>query len=124
MRDKARQDILNHMVQYHTGMDAGFAAMSDVTRRGILERLGRTPASITDLASQFGMTLTGMKKHVAVLERAGLVRSKKVGRVRTCALGPRTLDKEMAWIEQYKRMLEQRLDRLDAFLERTKGDEK
>jgi|SRR5436190_9142822 len=112
------------MVQYHTGMDAGFAAMSDVTRRGILERLGRTPASITDLASQFGMTLTGMKKHVAVLERAGLVRSKKVGRVRTCALGPRTLDKEMAWIEQYKRMLEQRLDRLDAFLERTKGDEK
>ena len=124
MRDKARQDILNHMVQYHTGMDAGFAAMSDVTRRGILERLGRTPASITDLASQFGMTLTGMKKHVAVLERAGLVRSKKVGRVRTCALGPRTLDKEMAWIEQYKRMLEHRLDRLEAFLERTKGDEK
>jgi DNA-binding transcriptional ArsR family regulator len=113
------------MVQYQMGgLDAGFAAMADATRRGILERLGRRDSSVTELASQFDMTLTGMKKHVAVLERAGLVQSKKVGRVRTCALGPRKLDQELKWIEQYKRMLEQRLDRLGEFLERTRGEER
>ena len=111
------------MVQYQSSLDAGFAAMADATRRGILERLGKQPASITELADHYGMTLTGMKKHVAVLERAGLVRSKKVGRVRTCALGPRRLDQEAKWIEQYKRMLEQRLNRLEDFLERTKGED-
>ncbi|HJQ19585.1 MAG TPA: metalloregulator ArsR/SmtB family transcription factor [Gemmatimonadaceae bacterium] len=107
------------MVQY---LDAGFAAMADATRRGILERLGKSPASITDLAEQFDMTLTGIKKHVAVLEDAGFIRSKKIGRVRTCALGPRTLDRETRWIEQYTRMLEQRLNSLEEFLERTKGE--
>jgi len=112
------------MVQYSTaGLDAGFAAMADATRRGVLERLGKRDASITELAEQFGMTLTGMKKHVRVLESAGLVRSKKVGRVRTCALGPRRLDQEAKWIADYKRMLEQRLNRLEAFLERTKGEQ-
>src|SRR5881394_2789382 len=108
------------MVHYLAGLDASFAAMADATRRGILERPGRRDASITDLASHFGMTLTGMKKHVRVLESAGLVRSKKVGRVRTCALGPRKLEQEAKWIEQYREMLESRLNRLEAFLERTK----
>jgi len=109
------------MVQYQ--LDVTFAAVADATRRGILERLGRRSASITDLASQFDMTLTGMKKHVRVLEDAGLVRTEKVGRVRTCTLGPRTLDREAKWIESYREMLEQRLNRLGEFLERTKGEQ-
>src|SRR4051812_62309 len=112
------------MVQYQPSLDASFAAMADATRRGILERLGKREASISGLAEHFGMTLTGMKKHVAVLERTGLVRSQKVGRVRTCTLGPRKLDQEVKWIEQYKRMLEQRLNRLEDFLERTKGEDR
>src|SRR6185503_17671050 len=85
--------ILNHMVQYTwTGFDASFAALSYVTRRGVLEQLGRADASITDLAEKFHMTLTGMKKHVGVLEQAGLVTTEKVGRVRTCKLGLRRLE--------------------------------
>jgi len=105
-------------------LDASFAALSDQTRRGILERLGRGDASITELADKFGMTLTGMKKHVSVLEKAGLVATEKVGRVRTCKLGPRRLDDETEWITKYRKMLEERLDHLEAFLERTKGDER
>ena len=90
------------MVQYsRTGFDASFAALSDATRRGVLEQLGRADASITDLAEKFHMTLTGMKKHVGVLEQAGLVTTEKVGRVRTCKLGLRRLDEEAAWIERY-----------------------
>jgi DNA-binding transcriptional ArsR family regulator len=100
-----------------------FAALSDPTRRGILERLGRKDASISDLATHFGMTLTGMKKHVQILEGAGLVTTEKVGRVRHCRLGPRRLDEETAWIADYRQMLEARLDRLGEFLERTKGSE-
>jgi DNA-binding transcriptional ArsR family regulator len=111
---------VNHVVQYQAALDAGFGALSDPTRRGILERLGRADASITDLATSFDMTLTGMKKHVQILEGAGLVTTEKVGRVRQCKLGPRRLDDESAWIEKYRRMLEDRLDRLGAFLERTK----
>ncbi len=111
------------MVQY-ARLDAAFAALSDRTRRGILERLGRRDRSISDLAAEFGMTLTGVKKHVGVLEAAGLVTTEKVGRVRHCRLGPRRLSDETAWITQYHRMLEERLDRLGAFLERTKGDER
>ena len=89
--------MLNHMVQYqHTRFDASFAALADATRRGILEQLGRADASITDLAQRFDMTLTGMKKHVAVLERAGLVATEKIGRTRTCKLGQRGLDDEAA----------------------------
>jgi DNA-binding transcriptional ArsR family regulator len=115
--------ILNHMVQYSPRLDRAFGALSDSTRRGILERLGEGDASITELAGRFGMTLTGMKKHVGVLEEAGLVTTEKVGRVRTCRLGPRRLADEMSWIESYQAMLEERMDRLEAFLERTKGDE-
>ena len=108
------------MVQYSPHLDSGFAALSDPTRRGILERLGRGDASITDLAARFGMTLTGMKKHVRTLEAARLVTTEKVGRVRSVRLGPHRLEQETAWIERYREMLEGRLDRLGEFLERTK----
>src|ERR1700741_3210522 len=92
---------LNHMVKYsRTRLDASFAALSDVTRRGVLEQLGRADASITDLAEKFDMTLPGIQKHVGILEQAGLVTTEKVGRVRTCKLGPRRLDEETAWIER------------------------
>jgi len=111
------------MVQYSQNLDAGFAALSDATRRGILERLGRGDASISDLAGGFEMTLTGIKKHVHVLEAAGFLTTKKIGRVRTCRLGPRRLENEAAWITGYRRMLEARLDRLAEYLERTKGEE-
>jgi DNA-binding transcriptional ArsR family regulator len=102
-------------------LDAAFGALSDRTRRGILERLGHGDASITELAASFDMTLTGMKKHVRILEDAKLVTTEKVGRVRTCTLGPRRLDHETTWISSYRRMLEARLNRLGDFLERTKG---
>ena len=114
--------ILNHMVQYPSSLDDVFAAVADPTRRGILERLGRREASITELAETFDMTLTGVKKHVRVLEDAGLVQTKKVGRVRTCTLGKRRLTAEAAWIAKYQQMLEAQLDSLGEFLERTKGD--
>jgi DNA-binding transcriptional ArsR family regulator len=109
------------MVQYGAQLDSGFAALSDPTRRGILERLGQGDASISDLAGNFDMTLTGMKKHVQILEDARLVTTAKVGRVRTCRLGPHRLEDETAWIAKYREMVEARLDRLGAFLERTKG---
>jgi DNA-binding transcriptional ArsR family regulator len=103
-------------------LDVVFAALSDPTRRGVLERLGRADASISELATGFDMTLTGMKKHVRILEGAGLVATEKVGRVRRCTFGPRRLDLETAWIATYQQSLEARLDRLGAFLERTKGE--
>jgi len=109
------------MVQYRV-LDAAFAAIADDTRRRVLERLGRGDATITELATAFDMSLTGMKKHVHVLENARLVSTEKVGRVRYCRIGPRRLDDETAWIAKYHAMLEARLDRLEAFLERTKGD--
>jgi DNA-binding transcriptional ArsR family regulator len=108
------------MVQYSRKLDAGFAALSDSTRRGILERLGRGEATISDLADAYGITLTGVKKHVQVLEDAGLVTTEKVGRARVCRLGPRTLDQEAAFIASYRRMLEDRLNSLEDFLERTR----
>jgi len=114
-----RRVILNHIVQYSRQLDSAFAALSDPTRRGILERLGRGDASITDLAARFDMTLTGMKKHVRTLEAARLVTTEKVGRVRHVKLGPHRLEQETAWIEKYREMLEGRIDRLGAFLERT-----
>src|SRR5687767_15784936 len=93
------------MVQYHeASFDASFAALSDATRRGVLEHLGREDASITELAEKFHMTLTGMKKHVCVLEQAGLVTTEKVGRVRTCKLGWRRLEQEAAWLEKYRQL--------------------
>jgi DNA-binding transcriptional ArsR family regulator len=121
LRYPASVIILNHMVQYSPALDASFAALADPTRRGVLERLGQADASITELAETFRMTLTGMKKHVAVLEAAKLVTTEKIGRVRTCRLGPRRLEDETAWITAYQHMLEARLNRLGAFLERTKG---
>ena len=110
------------MVQYQHHLDAAFSAISDPTRRGILIRLGKGDASISELAGKFGMTLTGMKKHVRILEEAGLVATEKVGRVRRAKLGPRRLGDEAAWIAMYQRMLEERLDRLGDFLEQTKGE--
>src|SRR3954469_3058318 len=113
------------MVQYTTArLDASFAALSDATRRGVLEQLGRADSSITDLAEKFHMTLTGMKKHVGVLERAGLVATEKVGRVRTCRLGPRRLAGEMAWIEEYRQLWTSRFDELDKVVEELKQKEK
>ena len=109
------------MVQYQEALDRSFAALSDPTRRAILLRLGRADASISELADGFAMTLTGLKKHVHVLEEAGLVTTEKVGRVRQCRLGPRRLEDVTQWISSYRTMLEQRLDHLEAFLERTKG---
>jgi len=108
------------MVQYQAGLDNTFGALADPTRRGIIERLGRSESGITELAEAFGITLTGMKKHVGILEAAGLVTTQKIGRVRRCKLGPRRLDAETAWMEDYRRMLEGRLNRLGEFLERTK----
>jgi DNA-binding transcriptional ArsR family regulator len=113
------------MVQYtQTRFDASFAALSDATRRGVLEQLGRADASITDLAENFHMTLTGMKKHVGVLERAGLVTTQKVGRVRTCRLGQRRLEQEAAWIESYRQLWAARFDALDEIVEELKQKEK
>ena len=117
--------ILNHMVQLQRApLDASFAALSDATRRGILERLGQADASITDLAGQFRMTLTGMKKHVGVLEQAGLVTTEKVGRVRTCKLGLRRLEEEAAWIERYRQLWTARFDALDKVIDELQQKEK
>lgn len=113
------------MVQYTSApLDASFAALSDATRRGVLEQLGRTDASITDLAENFRMTLTGMRKHVGVLEQAGLVTTDKVGRVRTCKLGPRRLEEATAWIERYRRLWDARFDVLDEVIDELLQKEK
>jgi DNA-binding transcriptional ArsR family regulator len=113
------------MVQYtQARLDASFAALSDVTRRGVLEQLGRSDASITDLAEKFHMTLTGMKKHVGVLEQSGLVTTEKLGRVRTCKLGPRRLEEEVAWLERYRQLWDLRFDELDKVVEESKRKER
>jgi DNA-binding transcriptional ArsR family regulator len=112
------------MVHHQARLDATFAALSDVTRRGVLEQLGTAEASISDLAQRFHMTLTGMKKHVSVLELAGLVATQKVGRVRTCKLGPRTLEEEAAWISRHHQLWSERFDALDAIVEDMKRKEK
>ena len=122
---RRRVPILNQMVQYMTPrLDASFAALSDATRRGVLEQLGRSDASITELADKFHMTLTGMKKHVGVLEHAGFVTTQKVGRVRTCTLGLRRLEEEAAWIESYRQLWATRFDALDGVIEDLKRREK
>jgi DNA-binding transcriptional ArsR family regulator len=113
------------MVQYHgAAFDVSFAALSDATRRGVLEQLGCADASITELAEKFHMTLTGMKKHVGVLEQAGLVTTEKVGRVRTCKLGLCRLEKEAAWIERYRQLWDARFDELDKVVEELKRKER
>jgi DNA-binding transcriptional ArsR family regulator len=111
------------MVQFQSSVDSSFAALSDPTRRGVLEQLGRSEASISELADKFHMTLTGMKKHVSVLEQAGFVTSVKVGRVRTCKLGSRSLEEEAAWIERYRRMWAARFEELDKVVEQLKRKE-
>jgi DNA-binding transcriptional ArsR family regulator len=113
------------MVQFSQArLDHSFAALSDPTRRGVLEQLGRSDASITDLAGKFHMTLTGMKKHVGVLEEAGLVTTEKIGRVRTCKLGPRRLEQETAWLERYHQLWDARFDELDKVVDELKRKEK
>ena len=113
------------MVQYSSSrFDASFTALSDPARRGVLEQLVRANASITDLADKFHMTLTGMKKHVGVLEQAGLVTTEKIGRGRTCKLGPRQLEEEAAWIERYRQLWAARFDELDKIVEELKRQEK
>ena len=116
--------ILNQMVQRRPNhLDDAFFALSDPTRRGVLEHLGRSDASIGELAATFDMTLTGMKKHVGVLEQAGLVATEKVGRVRRCRLGPRRLEQEAAWLEQYRRTWARRFEALDAVVEALRQEE-
>src|SRR5262249_58221241 len=110
-------------VRYATGSDTGYAAVAARNGRGILELLGRKDASISDLAAKFDITLTGVKKHVQILERSGLVTTEKLGRVRTCRLGPRRLEHEAAWIAKHRQLLEARLNQLGEFLERTKESE-
>src|ERR1700694_1811453 len=114
------------MVQYpaHVQLDTAFAALSDATRRGILERLGHGDASISDLATSFGMTLTGVKKHVQILEGAGLATTEKVGRVRQCRLGPRRLEDETAWIARYRRLWDARFDELEKVVAQLKRKER
>jgi len=112
--------MVHHLV---ARLDASFAALSDSTRRGVLEQLGRADASITELAEEFRMTLTGMKKHIGVLERAGLVATEKVGRVRTCKLGPSRLSAETAWVEGYRQLWCSRFDELDKVIEELKHEE-
>ena len=113
------------MVQYtNAHLDVSFAALSDVTRRGVLEQLGRAEASITDLADKFNMTLTGMKKHISVLEQAGLVITVKVGRVRTCKVGPHRLEEATAWLEKYRQLWAARFDELDGVIEDLKQRDK
>ena len=115
------------MVQYSAPpLDLSFAALADATRRGIIDQLGRGEASITSLAARFQMTLTGMKKHVQVLERAGFVVTEKVGRVRTCRLGARSLAAEAEWIEAHRKLFEARFAALDEVigqLQREDGNE-
>lgn len=112
------------MVQYLTArLDASFAALSDATRRGVLKQLGRADASISELAETFHMTLTGMKKHVGVLEQAGLVSTRKVGRVRSCTLRPGGLEEGAAWIERYRQLWASRFDELDTIVEELKQKE-
>ena len=108
------------MVQYAV-LDRTFSALSDPTRRQILDRLGRGPASISELAQPFGMSLTGIKKHVQILEEARLVATEKVGRTRRCRLGSEQLDDAVEWIEIYRKQWERRLDGLEAYLEGKKG---
>ena len=112
------------MVQYQARLDTTFAALSDVTRRGVLEQLGASDASMSDLAQRFRMTLTGMKKHVSILEQAGFVTTEKIGRVRTCRLGLRRLEEEAAWIERHRQLWAARFDALDEIVDDLNRKEK
>jgi DNA-binding transcriptional ArsR family regulator len=122
---RGRVLLLYRMVKYaQARLDASFAALSDATRRGVLEQLGRSDASITDLARKFDITLAGMMKHVGVLEQAGLVTTEKLGRVRNCKLGTHRLKEETVWIERYRQRWDERFDELDKVVEELKQKEK
>ena len=108
------------MVQYDSALDSAFSALSDPTRRAILERLGQGSATISELAAPTGMSLTGLKKHVAILEQAELVTTEKRGRTRHCRLGPKQLDEASLWIESYRRHWDERFNRLDQLIENRK----
>jgi DNA-binding transcriptional ArsR family regulator len=110
------------MVQHQVTLNRTFSALADPTRRDILQRLGRGPATISELAEPYGMSLTGLKKHVRILEEADLVSTEKVGRTRECRLGPEQLEDAAQWIEMYRSHWDRRLDRLEGYLERKKGD--
>src|SRR3954451_13385589 len=114
--------ILNSMVQYQP-VDRTLAALADPTRRQIVERLSRGSASISELAGPLGISLTGVKKHVSLLEDAGLVNTRKIGRVRECGLGPDRLDDLEQWISDYHQAVEQRLDRFGEMLERRRRND-
>lgn len=121
LRETFARPLLNHMVQYASKrLDDTFAALSDSTRRGVLLRLGRGNASITELAEQFRMSPTGINKHVQILEQTGLVKTEKIGRVRTCMLGSCRLDAEIAWIEKYKETWDRRFDALESVVQELK----
>jgi DNA-binding transcriptional ArsR family regulator len=124
LASRSRGRIVHHMVQYTARLDTSFAALSDATRRGVLEQLVRADATITELADKFHMTLTGMKKHVGVLEQAGLVTTEKVGRVRTCRLGRRRLEEEAMWIERYRQLWDARFEELEKVVQELKCQEK
>ncbi len=111
------------MVQYQPGLDDTFSALSDPTRRAVLERLGNGSATISELARAAGMSLTGLKKHVGILEDAGLVTTEKRGRTRYCRLGPKRLDDLGHWLETYRSNWADRLDRLEEVIERKKGQQ-
>jgi DNA-binding transcriptional ArsR family regulator len=115
--------MVNHMVQ-QADLDRTFAALADPTRRTMLERLGRGSATVSELAEPLGISLTGVKKHLHVLEEAGLVSTEKVGRSRHCRLGTERLDDAMAWISFYQRLWERRLDGLDAWFTLQKGTDR
>lgn len=124
MHTQANSVILNYMVQcFPAHFNASFAALADATRRGVLDQLVRGDASISELADRFEMTLTGMKKHVSVLELAGLVTTEKVGRVRTCRLGPCRLEEELTWITRYRQVWDQRFEALDGVIDELKQQE-
>lgn len=112
------------MVHYSARLDSSFAALADSTRRGVLERLGQADTSVSTLAEHFHMTITGMKKHISVLEQAGLVTSEKVGRVRICRLGQHGLEAEAAWMEQHRALWGGRFAALDRVVEELQGKER
>jgi DNA-binding transcriptional ArsR family regulator len=121
----ADSSIVNHMVQYSpTPFNSSFAALADATRRGVLDKLARGDASITELADKFEMTLTGMKKHIGVLEMAGLVTTEKACRVRTCRIGPCRLEEEMEWMARYRQVWDARFKALDGVIDELKRQEK
>ena len=114
--------ILKHMLQYSPNLDLAFQALADPARRGMLERLTLGPASVSELARPFDMSLSAIVQHLKVLEAGGLIRTEKVGRVRTCQIEPEALSAAEQWINQRRTVWEQRFDRLEQYLNETSGE--